>query len=158
MANAALQGQYYPIDDTVMQHLLNTYDNYKETPGKGTVRLKGLVTNRQVSYEQLKRMKNYFDYLDYDNMDDQTRIQYEIQGGDMMRDWVNSFLEQLRTSVSNKNQTRADTAMLQQSDVTAPDLNPEKHNDRGPMDMPDLMSSNDLMEQVTKMRYLIKVI
>lgn len=78
---------------------------------EGTKRAKNLIKNGFCTYAMLKRLKNFFDYLD-----PQTQAaQFELAGGDLMRQFVERTLqserEQTKLSTQNKQTFAAPSGM-----------------------------------------------
>jgi len=98
MANSSLQGYSWDLPDELHSHLKRTMnvDGYK--------RLNGLINEPKVSYEQLKRIKNFFDNhstAGVDYMDDKKQdTEFILNGSRKMRDWVNRTLGTARDNIS----------------------------------------------------------
>lgn len=75
----------------------------KNSSGNGVKRAKFLVNNGKCTYQQLKRLKNYFD----DNPDRGSQ-DYDLAGGEKMHQFVNRTLEYERSSAKIKNDVTAD--------------------------------------------------
>ena len=62
MANSSLKGKCVSIDSDLKKHLLKIYNAYKGDKNvEGYTRLKSLCDTDEISYEKLKRIKNFFD-------------------------------------------------------------------------------------------------
>jgi len=106
MANSALQGYTWKIPKELHNHLQKTMNAYKGDKNvEGYKRLETLLNEPNVSYEQLKRIKNFFDThttagvksVNHRKQD----TQFILNGGLMMRDWVNKTLSIARDNVGN---------------------------------------------------------
>jgi hypothetical protein len=100
MANSLLQGTKYKIPKNVLKYIkgkILSFSGNKRT--EGYERLKNLNDSGFISYEELKRIKNFFDTFDGTDIG-----KYEMNGGDVLRNWVNTTLEFLRekTKISKK--------------------------------------------------------
>ena len=100
--NSELRGKMFPLPDGVMKHLKKVLKDYDENDGdknnKGYDHLKWLTEQENVSTEELKRIKHFFDtYKGTKESDD-----YKLYGGKKMSDWVNAILKQA-TKVSKEN-------------------------------------------------------
>ena len=87
--NSNLKDKQYVCPDEVINELevaLSHYKNGGDT--KGFKRAKGIVNNPNISYQQIKRMKNYFDKYEGDGTDEE----FKLNGGKSMRKWVNHAL------------------------------------------------------------------
>jgi hypothetical protein len=69
---------------------------------EGLTRNKGLINKGKTSYQQLKRIKNWFD--NYQGPKDSK--EYELNGGDKMKEWVDTILGQMRNGVLTSTQMR----------------------------------------------------
>jgi len=106
MPNSALQGKSWDIPEELYSHLRRTMNAYKGDENvEGYQRLKGLIDNKKVSYEQLKRIKNFFDSegnVDYMN-DKKASTPFILNGGNKMKEWANKVLDTARNNIqSNK--------------------------------------------------------
>jgi hypothetical protein len=108
MANSDLQGQCVPIDKDIKKHLLRIYDAYRGNKTKeGYNRLKNLCDSDEISYEQLKRIKNFFDTFNGTNKE----TPYLLNGGTRMKEWVNKTLERARNDLKGKKKSMKDVGM-----------------------------------------------
>lgn len=105
MANSELQGKHFEIPTNISEHLLKIYNAYKGAKNvEGYKRLEGLVTKVEskdvsnISYEQLKLMKNFFDT--YSGSKKSTP--YLLNGGSLMKNWIQKTLDQARQSIKGK--------------------------------------------------------
>lgn len=107
MANSDLIGQTFKIPDDLKSHLQSILNSFggNET-AKGYQRLKGLVDSNAITYEQMKRIKNYFDHA---NVNDPTEAEeYRLNGGERMEKWVNDELNSERFQIHRDKQIRSD--------------------------------------------------
>jgi len=91
MANSQLQGHSWDIPKELYGHLRRTMNAYKGPKNvEGYKRLEGLISEPKVSYEQLKRIKNFFDnHNTVDYMSDRKQdTQFILNGGRKMKSWV----------------------------------------------------------------------
>lgn len=80
---------------------------------EGYNRNKELQNQEQISYGQLKRIKNFFD--NFQGL--QNDPSYILNGGSQMKAWVNNTLNNMRNNVKNNKQpTEVDNAKVQGSD------------------------------------------
>lgn len=73
----------------------------------GYKRLSDLLDGDRVSYQQMKRIKNYFDNYDGDKSDDE----YKLNGGDRMQKWVDNALKVAREAIKNVKRAKKDAGM-----------------------------------------------
>ena len=85
--------------ETCFNHLPNSDSNTEGHNRNQELRNSGYVT-----YQQLGRIKNWFDNYDGDGTD----APFILNGADYMRDWVNNTLNGMRSIDSNKKQIKKD--------------------------------------------------
>lgn len=73
----------------------------------GFKRNKELQNQEFVTYKQLKRIKNFFDNF----KGNQNEPSYILNGGVIMRNWVNDQLRQMRDSIENTKRNKMETGM-----------------------------------------------
>ena len=117
MANSSLQGHSWDLPQELCNHLKRIKNAYKgDKDVEGYSRLDNLIKNPKMSYEQLKRIKNFFDTHETSNvdyMDDKKQdTQFLLNGGSKMRYWVNKTLSDARADVKNPKQLKKDTGMM----------------------------------------------
>jgi hypothetical protein len=119
MANSSLQGYSWDIPGELHSHLRRTMNAYKGDKNvEGYKRLEGLINEPKVSYEQLKRIKNFFDTHSTSNtdyMDDRKQdTQFILNGGRKMKDWVNGTLDSARQGVEAPKKAKHSIGMTNQ--------------------------------------------
>lgn len=105
MANSKLKGQIFTIPDELLSKLksiLNSFNGNEST--KGYSRLKNLVDNGELSYEQMKRIKHFFDYAKPDD----NITEYRLNGGESMKKWVDDNLNGEREKIDHHKEIRKD--------------------------------------------------
>jgi hypothetical protein len=111
MANSDLQGKYWEIDDNMSSHLNKIYNAYRgDKTVKGYNRLKGLLDTRECSYEQMKRIKNFFDTFNGNKND----TPYLLNGGTKMKEWINTCLDTARQDIKGKKKSMERVGMTNQ--------------------------------------------
>jgi hypothetical protein len=150
MANSKLQHKIFQVPDKILKVLninLKKFSDKKES--KGFNRSKFILEKRVCTYEQLKRIKNYFDTLDYDNLDE---VEYALNGGKPMHEWVNFTLDQARRSVHNTKSVNKSAGMENQFRADSEDgdgVNPVTPTLKS---TPEFMSTSELMEEITRIK------
>lgn len=114
MANSSLQGYSWDLPEELHGHLKRTMKAYKGDKNvDGYKRLNGLINEPKVSYEQLKRIKHFFDNhstADVDYMDDKKQdTEFILNGSRKMRDWVNRTLGTARDNISKVKNVQKDS-------------------------------------------------
>jgi hypothetical protein len=111
MANSSLKNNCVKIDEELKDHLLKIYNAYKgDKKIEGYTRLKNLCDENEISYEQLKRIKNFFDNFSGKRND----TPYLLNGGSKMKDWVNITLNDLRGNIEGKKKAMSSIGMPNQ--------------------------------------------
>jgi hypothetical protein len=85
MANSELYGKVYDIPAVVIKELKKGLQHGNEK-SIGFNRAKNLIDKPTITYQNLKRIKNYFDTHDSKHKD------YLVNGGHVMKDWINKLL------------------------------------------------------------------
>lgn len=106
MANKDLKGHTFIIPDDIINHLktiLNSFNGNENA--KGLSRLTNLIENPEMTYEQIKRIKNFFDHADIE----EDFQEYRLNGGDIMKKWVNDSLDDERFMIHRQKELRANS-------------------------------------------------
>lgn len=92
--NKDLYGKTFSLPEDVVNYLQQCYDSAHGANDKteGYRRNIELRDSRQITYQQLKRMKNWFDSFNGDRND----LSYILNGGDYVKGWVDTTLNSLR--------------------------------------------------------------
>ena len=98
--NSKLYNNNYVIPKDILQDInvsLMKYGNIE-----GSKRAKNLLKSGEITYQNLKRLKNFFDHFNSDNDSIQ---QYELAGGDKMKNFIEKTLssERSKTKQYDKN-------------------------------------------------------
>ena len=94
MSNSKLIGKQFPLPDKVLKELgINLKKFSDKRNSKGFNRAIFILERRACTYEQLKRIKNYFDSVNDENYNE---IEYLLNGGEVMKKWVDFTLDQAR--------------------------------------------------------------
>lgn len=95
--NKDLYGHKVSLPEEVVTYLEQCYNSAKganETT-EGYKRNKELRDSKEVTYQQLKRMKNWFDSFDGNEND----LPYILNGGHYVKNWVDNTLGSMRRGV-----------------------------------------------------------
>ena len=100
----------FPIDKR--EHMSKSLAQVKDVREdlEGYQRNKELQGKETISYKQLKRIKNFFDNFKGNHKDPE----YILNGGVIMRNWVNDELRKMRDTIKNNKQNKMDTGMQNQ--------------------------------------------
>tara|TARA_B100000953_G_C17756775_1_gene337604 strand:+ start:26 stop:514 length:489 start_codon:yes stop_codon:yes gene_type:complete len=104
MANQNLEGRVFKVSDKLLKTLKSNLEKYGQDNPKGSKRARNLITQKQISYEEMKRIKNYFDNYDGDGSD----VEYKLNGGEVAQKWVENLLGHARDTVDSVKRVRMD--------------------------------------------------
>lgn len=131
MANQELLNKTYQIPQNVLKSIQATL--ISNPNGEGIKRAKFLIKNGVVTYQVLKRLKNFFDYF---NPEIDDKVQYALAGGDLMKHFIEQSLATDRDTVNRSKNTKRDMNVDINSGLKisrdAPELNEDKkeNNDK----------------------------
>lgn len=121
MANSNLVGTYHKIPDNVISEISKALGECNDGyPGKKKAEF--LVRERKLSYENLKRYKNFFDNYNrskYDLGEDDTiselnpEMDYRLRGGKPMKDFVETKLNELTNKIKQEKKIKTDLGGLE---------------------------------------------
>jgi 8-oxo-dGTP pyrophosphatase MutT (NUDIX family) len=122
MANSNLEkkDKRYAVPQYVIEEIKknlskigNTYSTFKQ-------KAKNIVTNKFLTYENLKRVKGIFDNIDEVDLDleprqreihlQQNKIDFMVMGGNKMKNWVESQLKELRNTIQRSKKVKSNFA------------------------------------------------
>ena len=95
--NSDLYGKTFILPEEVVNYLQQCFDsaNGASQSNEGYRRNIELRRTKEVTYQQLKRMKNWFDNFNGDRND----LEYILNGGDYVKNWVSNTLQSKRNDV-----------------------------------------------------------
>ena len=134
--NNNLYGKSVNLPEEVVNHLTQCFNNAKgaDNSTEGYRRNKELREKKSITYQVLKRMKNWFDNSNKEKND----LSYILNGGDKMKEWIDRELRGMRTGDYLTKRNKSDTGM--QNQFISPH---EKDN-------PNKLSNMDYDVQVTE--------
>lgn len=103
--NSELYDKKIPIPQEVVEYLNKCFDSAKgasETT-EGYKRNQELREKKEISYQQLKRIKNWFD--SFNGMD--SDLSFILNGGYYVKEWVNQCLNSMRDNVHSLKKNRS---------------------------------------------------
>lgn len=100
--NSNLYNKTYQIPKKIIKTIQSSLTRYPH--GDGVRRAKFIVRNGELTYQAMKRLKNFFD--NYSIEDDKKK--YELAGGDLMKSFVDSELDRDRKGVEISNNIKRD--------------------------------------------------
>lgn len=109
--NKDLYNKKFNIPDEIREHMRNSFNSVSsESTDEGHKRNKELQSAKKISYQQLKRIKNYFDNFKGDVQEKS----YILNGGDYMKKWVDETLRYLRDDNYNSKKIASDAGLENQ--------------------------------------------
>lgn len=117
--NSKLYDKQYQLPLDILNFIRATLINNPQ--GEGVKRAKFMLKNGNVTYQVLKRLKNFFDYF---NPQTDNKIQYALAGGDLMRNFIENTLNTDRNAVKVNKKVTSDMTVNQNSDLYAYNANP----------------------------------
>jgi|VirMetMinimDraft_7_1064189.scaffolds.fasta_scaffold20942_3 hypothetical protein len=112
MPNSKLKDNIFKVPDKVFNAINQSIKlisvNNEHT--KGFKRANDIVSDRKVTYSQMKRLKNYFDSYKGDGNDDE----YKLIGGKTTQLWVDKTLGQNRDSIKQSKKIKMDGGLENQ--------------------------------------------
>jgi mutator protein MutT len=124
MANSELYNKTYKIPSEVLKFIQTTL--ISNPNNEGVRRAKHVLKNGNLTYQAIKRLKNFFDHF---NPQVDNKIQYALAGGDLMKSFIQRTLSTERDGVKRSKEIRLDMHANPNSELHAyqnPRLNEEK--------------------------------
>jgi hypothetical protein len=157
MANSQLRGMVFNIPEKIYLELTGIYNKYPDRKDtSGYKRLQFLLKNRSCTYEQMKRIKNFFDHF---IPDQNNSVEYELNGGQNFRNWVERTLADARGEIKDRKTHHTNAGLTNQF---------RQHSDNNKLinaikppqvrAYPDIMTNSALMEQINKIKKIIYLI
>ena len=101
--NSELYNKTYKIPPDVLKGIQTTL--VSNPSGEGVKRAKFMLKNGVMTYQALKRLKNFFDYFNPQSGD---KVQYALAGGELMKAFVNTTLNADRHAVASGKKAKQD--------------------------------------------------
>ena len=107
-SNQELKNRSFPLMRGIRKHLQGVLDSYNgDKTVDGYKRLNNILNMDIVSYEEMKRIKNFFD-----NYNGTTKsAEFILNGGEPMKTWVNNTLNTATTAIRDFKQAKKDAGM-----------------------------------------------
>lgn len=124
MANQELYNKTYSVPPAVLNYIQSILVSTPQ--GNGVKRAKFIVKNGILTYQELKRLKNFFDNF---NVQTQNKVEYELAGGNLMKAFIDKTLNSERSGVKRSKEARRDVNANPNSELKpyqTPRLNEEK--------------------------------
>jgi 8-oxo-dGTP pyrophosphatase MutT (NUDIX family) len=124
MANQELYNKTYRIPPDVLKGIQTTLVSNPNC--EGVKRAKFILKNGVLTYQAMKRLKNFFDYF---NPETQDKMQYALAGGNLMKAFIETSLNSDRHAVASGKKNKLDMTANPNSELKpyqTPRLNEEK--------------------------------
>lgn len=110
--NRDLYGKQIPLTEKLKNHLTSCFNKAKGASERteGYKRNKTLRESDSISYQQLKRIKNWFD--NYNG--DVNSNEYILNGGDYMKHWVDNVLQSERNNIYTNKKNKSEGGLSNQ--------------------------------------------
>jgi hypothetical protein len=109
--NKSLYNKKAKLPESLKKHLEDSFNSIGgDANTEGFNRNKDLRESGLVTYQQLKRIKNWFDVYTGNKED----APFILNGGDRMNKWCDSVLNHWRSSLESGKQIKSDTGMQNQ--------------------------------------------
>jgi hypothetical protein len=103
--NKELNNRTFPLPKGIREYLTNVLHNYNGSKDvDGYDRLNNILQMKHVTYQEMKRLKNFFDNFQGDVKSDE----YQLNGGDALKTWVNNTLNTATSAIRNFKQAKKD--------------------------------------------------
>ena len=99
--NSKLYDKTYKLPSEIIKYIEKKLTKYPK--GTGVKRAKYLVNNGAITYQSLKRLKNFFDHYNGENPQ-----QFELAGGKQMKSFVDKTLDSERDAVKRGDDIKRD--------------------------------------------------
>jgi 8-oxo-dGTP pyrophosphatase MutT (NUDIX family) len=112
MANQELYNRTYRIPPDVLRGIQTTLVSNPQ--GEGVKRAKFMLKNGYLTYQAMKRLKNFFDYFNQQSGDPN---QFNLAGGQAMKTFIETTLNQDRAGVQRTKNARRDVSANPNSEL-----------------------------------------
>jgi 8-oxo-dGTP pyrophosphatase MutT (NUDIX family) len=122
MANSNLvnKDKRYQVPQHVIEEISNNLLKNKDVQSSVKEKANNVIKNKFLTYENLKRVKNFFDTIENVGLElesrqrerhrQQNKIDFMIMGGNKMKNWVESQLKELRNPIQRSKKVKSNFA------------------------------------------------
>ncbi len=152
--NSNLYNKTIELPKEVKEYLQACFDHIPNSDAsiEGHKRNEELRDSGYVTYQQLGRIKNWFDNYGGDGTD----APFILNGADYMRSWVNQTIDDLRRRDDSRNQIRQDYMPDEIDDKMVKDLGPLADLARPSKDHSTFVQDIRIKEDIKRINQLIK--
>jgi hypothetical protein len=109
--NSELYDRKVKLPDTLKNHLSKSFESVESDANtEGHNRNQEIRESGILTYQQIKRIKNWFDKYDGDGKD----APFILNGGDRMKTWCDHVLNHWRSVIDSGKKVKADSGMSNQ--------------------------------------------
>jgi hypothetical protein len=109
--NSKLYNSLVMIPDSLLKHLNDSFNATDgDTNTEGWKRNQELRQQKQITYQTIKRVKNWFDTYSGNKED----APFILNGGDRMKRWCDESLRVMRDGISDSKKLKSDAGMANQ--------------------------------------------
>lgn len=106
--NKELKNRVFPLPKGIRKYLTNLLSNYNGSKNtEGYDRLNNILQMKHITYQEMKRLKNFFDNFQGNVKSDE----YQLNGGDALKTWVNNTLYTATSAIRNFKQAKKDAGI-----------------------------------------------
>jgi hypothetical protein len=146
--NSNLYDNIAILPQSLLDHLTDCFNSVEGNSNvEGYNRNQDLRNSKQATYQQIKRIKNWFDGYNGNKED----APFILNGGDRMNNWCNEVLRVWRDNSSGGKKIKSDAGMQNQY-LSSHEKNSFNLNDT------HSTTADKLKEEITKINKLIKVL
>lgn len=143
--NSKLYNNIAIIPDSLVKYLTDCFESTKgDTNTEGYKRNQELRQKKQITYQQLKRVKNWFDGYGGNKED----APFILNGGDRMKNWCDEVLRVWRGDTKTSKELKSDSGMQNQY-LSSHEKNSFNLNDK------HTTTVDSLKEEINKINKLI---
>jgi hypothetical protein len=144
--NSDLYNNTAVLPDTLLKHLNNCFNSTQaDSNTEGYNRNQELRQSKNATYQQIKRIKSWFDGYNGNKED----APFILNGGDRMKNWCDEVLKVWRANVDGGKKIKSDTGMQNQY-IDNHEKNSFNLNDKHSSTVDDL-SVNEELKKINKL-------
>jgi hypothetical protein len=147
--NKELKNREFDLPQNILDKINHTVTGLNGQNVHGVMRAKKLLTDRKVTYGQLKRIIH--DIQSMNKVDD--RIRYDLAGGDLMNIWSKQYLKGERDLIQNRKEGRKQADDISSTTGERKNSFLKKHTKKFGFKIPtNLVKSNSDLNSVSSLK------
>ena len=147
--NKELKHRIFDIPQNILDKINHTVTGLNGQNVHGVMRAKKLLTDKKVTYGQLKRIIH--DIINMDKVAD--RVRYDLAGGDLMDIWSKQYLKGERDLIQNRKEGRKQADDISSTTGERKNSFLKKHTKRFGFKVPtNLVKSNSDLNSVSSLK------